>query len=143
MRAGSLLKERKRMIERTKVEQVIGKTYADKLDEAIFRVGNWEYTRREMVDDLGCASFIAATRLAKVLRRLNVMSPAQLNRLDPSSLARTKGIGESSLFVAMCILDHAQYNILDWWGMKDNVVKFSTFKHNVIRRARKHKQEVA
>jgi|SRR5215471_1308678 len=134
------------MIVREKVEKVIGKGFADKLDEAMFNVNQkFQYSRREMVEILGCANFIAAVRLAKVLRRLSINSPAQLYALDPISLARTRGIGMSALFVAMCILDAHKYDPIKWWNPrdKDNVVKFSTFKHHKMRQAKKHAQEVA
>jgi len=133
------------MIERNTVSQVIGKGFADKLDSEIFKVGlNWFYTRREMVEELGCANFIAAARLAKVLRRLQVHTPAQLYKTDPFSLARAKGIGEAAIFVAMCILDANEYDVIKWWSWKDtNDVKFSTYKHHAMSRSHKHKQEVA
>lgn len=114
------------MIQRDKVETVIGKGFADKLDEEIFKVGEWFYTRREMVEDLGCANFIAAVRLAKVLKRLNIKTAAQLHRIDPLSLARAKGIGETAIFVAMCILDASGYDVLKWWSYKDNKAKVSS-----------------
>jgi len=129
------------MIARKKVESTIGKGFADKLDEVVFRADGWDYTRREMVELLGCANFIAAARLAKVVKRLGIKSPAQLFRFDPFSLVRTKGIGEACIFVAMCILDHNEYDIMAWWKFdRDNVTKFSSFKHHAMRRASKHKQ---
>lgn len=131
------------MLARTKVERVIGKAFADKLDTEVFSVGNWTYTRRQMVEDLGCANFIAAARLQKVLRKLGVRTAVQLYKLDPFSLARSRGIGEASLFVAMCILDADGYNVIKWWEYKDNVAKFSTFKHHAMLRAAKRKQDVA
>lgn len=132
------------MLARETVEKVIGKGFADKLDEQIFAVDyDFGYTRREMVEKLGCANFIAAARLAKVLRRLNINSPAKLNRLDPFSLARARGIGESALFVAMCILDAHGYDVIKWWHFKGNVAKFSSFKAHAISHARRRKQEVA
>lgn len=133
------------MIVRKKVEQVIGKGFADHLDTAIFKVGDWQYTRRQMVETLGCANFIAAARLSKVFRKLKIESAAQLNKMDPFSLVRTKGIGQACLFVAMSILDAGGYDVMKWWDydQKDNVVKFSTFKHHAIRRASKRKQDVA
>lgn len=132
------------MIRRETITQVIGKTFADKLDELVFQSGEMGYSRREMVDELGCANFIAAARLQKVLRRLGVNTPAQLYKTDPFSLARSKGIGEASIFVAMCILDASKYDVLKWWGWKDtNDVRFSTFKRQAITRASKRKQEVA
>ena len=127
------------MLDRTKVETVIGKTFADKLDEEIFKVNiNWFYTRREMVETLGCANFIAAVKLAKVLKRLKVEGPKQLAKIDPISLARARGIGESALFVAMCILDAEGNDPIKWWGQES---KFGSYKR-VSRRASKHKQEV-
>jgi hypothetical protein len=131
------------MIVREKVEAVIGKGFADKLDEEVFSVTtNFFYTRREMVEELGCANFIAAVRLQKVLRKLDVRTPAQLFKTDPFSLARARGIGEASLFVAMCILDANKFDVLKWWQWNGNTAKFSSFKAHAIHRASKRKQEV-
>jgi hypothetical protein len=124
------------MITRTKVEKIVGKTFADELDKPVFKAYNWEITKRRMVDDIGCGNFIAAARLSKVLRRLKVSTPSQLFKLDPASLARVRGIGESSIFVALCILDFAQYNIEEWW---DTERKFRTVK---ITKASKNGHEV-
>jgi hypothetical protein len=127
------------MLTRNIVETTIGKTFADKLDEVIFEVSpKLTFTRRQMVEDLGCANFNAAALLQKALRKLSVETPAQLFRTDPFSIVRIKGIGETAMFVAMCILDYAQYNVQEWWGWKEtNTLKFSSFKHNAIRRATK------
>lgn len=126
------------MINKTKITTIIGKTFADKLDETVIEVGDISYSRREMVDELGCANFVAAVRLGKVLKRLHIVTPYQLYRLDPASLARTRGIGEASIFVAMCILEAHKYDILKWWGTESS--KFSAVKRTVIRRAQKNKQ---
>lgn len=133
------------MLKRSTVEKTIGKSFADKLDEVVLDAGpNLSFSRRQMVDELGCANFIAAVRLAKVLRRLDIRTALQLSRTDPFSLARARGIGETALFVAMCILEAHGFNVEKWWGWKaTNVVKFSTFKSNAMSRARRHKQEVA
>src|SRR3970040_2435368 len=130
------------MIARTKVENIIGKGFADKLDEVVIESGKLIYTRREMVERLGCANFIAAAKLSKILRRLGIATPAQLNNMDPFSLARVKGIGESCLFVALCILEEAEYDVEEWWQYKDNNVKFSSFKAHAITHSRKRKHEV-
>jgi hypothetical protein len=134
------------MLDRKVVEKTIGKTFADRLDESILNVSrDLSFTRREMVELLGCANFVAAARLEKVLKRLKIHTPAQLHKTDPFSLLRSRGIGETSMFVAMCILEANEFDVEKWWGWKqgDNVVKFSTFKHHAAARARKHKQEVA
>lgn len=132
------------MIAREKIEKVIGKGFADRIDEEIFTVTTeWFYTRREMVEELACANFIAAVRLAKVLKRLGVNNPKGLYKLDPFSLARAKGIGEAALFVAMCILDANSFDVIKWWGFTGTTAKFSTYKHHAITQSRRRKQEVA
>ena len=124
------------MLERKTVEATIGKGFADHLDEYI--MPNLAITRRAMVENLGCANFIAAARLDKVLKRLGVDSPAKLWKTNPMDLARVRGIGAAAMFVAMCFLDATQYNVAEWWGWKEtNELKFSSFKANAVRRARK------
>ena len=127
------------------VEKTIGKTFADKLDEVVIHVSqDLSFTRRELVDELGCANFAAAARLGKLLSRLHIHTAAQLNRTDPFSLLRARGIGQTCMFVAMCILDYKQYNVIDWWEFKrDNVVKFSSYRASAYRRAARRKQDVA
>ena len=133
------------MLKRDVVEKTIGKTFADKLDELIIDVSHeLTFTRREMVEDLRCANFLAANRLNKVLKKLSISTPAQLNRTDPFSLLRVKQVGEATVFVAMCILDANGYSVEKWWGWKDtNVLKFSAYKHQAARRSSKRKQDVA
>jgi hypothetical protein len=132
------------MIKHETINKTIGKTFADKLNEIIIDSGGISFSRREMVEDLQCANFLAAARLSKVLRKLKITTPAHLNRTDPFSLLRTRGVGESTVFVAMCILDANGFSVEKWWGWKDtNVLKFSSFKHHASVKARKHKQEVA
>jgi hypothetical protein len=126
-------------MDRKVVEKTIGKTFADKLDSVVINVSQeLSFTRREMVEVLGCANFAAATRLEKVLKRLKIFTAAQLHRTNPFDIVRVRTIGETSIYVAMCILDAAKYDVEKWWGWKDtNDVKFSSFKHNAIRRAKK------
>lgn len=128
------------MLNRDTITSVVSKGFADKLDEAVFIVGATEYSRRMMVEKLGCANFIAAAKLTKVLRRLKVDSIKALWDMNPVDLARAKGIGEASIFVVMCLLDAHGKDVKKWWGWNDNVVKFSTFKHHAITRAKRRSQ---
>lgn len=132
------------MLSRSIVTDTIGKTFADKLDTVVLEVGpKLTYTRREMVEILGCANFVAAARLQKALKKLKIDSPASLHHMDPFSIARIRGIGEASMFVAMCILATAGYDVQKWWGWKDtNSLKFNSFKHNAMKRARKAQHEI-
>lgn len=130
------------MLARKKVEKIIGKGFADHLEEGVINLGyKFFYTRREMVEKLGCANFIAASKLNAVLKRLKIETPAQLFKLDPYSLARVKGVGASTLFVALCILDANKFSVEEWWGWHDNENKFSSFKANAIRRAKRREHE--
>lgn len=131
------------MMDRDSIEHVLSKGFADKLDETIFSVGNTEYSRRMMVEELGCANFIAAAKLTKVLKRLKIVSVKGIWDVNPVDLARSKGIGEASIFVVMCLLDAHKFDVEKWWGWNDNVVRFSTFKKNAISRAKKRSQDVA
>jgi hypothetical protein len=125
------------------VHKTIGKGFADKLEEVIIESGGIVVTRRGMIEELGCANFNAAANLSKVLRKLGIHSVAQLYRTDPFSIVRVKRIGEAAMFVAMCILDSSDYDVVKWWGWKEtNTVKFSTFKHNATKRASKSKHEI-
>lgn len=132
------------MLTRELVETIISKGFADKLDEVILDISpKLTFTRRQMVEDLGCANFVAAAVLQKALRKLDIQTPAQLFKTDPFSLVRVRGVGEATIFVAMCILDAAEYNVAEWWGWKKtNDVKFSSFKHNATRRASKAKHDI-
>lgn len=131
------------MMHRDSIERVISKGFADRLEETIFSVGKTEYSRRMMVEELGCANFIAAAKLTKVLRRLKITTVKSIWDMNPVDLARSKGIGEASIFVVMCLLDAHKFDVEKWWGWNDNVVKFSTFKNNAISRAKKRSQDVA
>lgn len=129
------------MLDRKVVEAAIGKGFADYLDEMVMPK-SLQITRRVMIEKVGNANFNAAANLDRVLNRLGVHTIPQLYNLDPMSLARCKGIGEAAMFVAMCILDFGRYDPLKWWGWNGtNEVKFSSFKHRAMKRARKRKQE--
>lgn len=128
------------MVSNTTVEKILGKTFADYLDEVVIDAGEkLLYTRRLMIDELGCGNLVAAARLNKVLKRLDIKTPRELYSLDPESLVRCKGVGHATVYVAMCILDANDYSVEKWWGWNETSVKFSTFRHQLIRKARKHK----
>lgn len=121
------------MIKAEIVQKALGKTFADKLDEIAFEFGRFSFTRRQMIEDIDCANFNAASRLEKALKKLDVNTPLQLFKLDPYSLKRIKGVGDATIYVAMCILDYCEFNIEEWWGWTEE----SAFK-----RAGKRKHEL-
>lgn len=135
-------------MDRSKIESVLGKTFADSLDETVVNSGYLVFTKREMIENLGCANFAAASRLDSVLKKLKIKTAKQLQQTDPFSLLRTTGVGLTTMYVAMCILDYAGVDVEKWWGWKQEkqqgvILKFSSYKHKASRRALKHKQEIA
>lgn len=127
------------MIKREVIHATLGKGFADKMDDMILNVSSeLSYSRREMIDFIGNANFSAAARLNKVLKKLKVSTIKDLAKLDPFSMYRMKGIGDTTVYVAMCILDAHKYNVMEWWNWKDD-----SQKKAAIARAKRHLQEVA
>jgi hypothetical protein len=126
------------MLNYTTIHATIGKGFADKQEELVFVSGDIVFTRRNMIEELDCANFIAAVRLAKVLRRLRIHTVKQLSKTDPYSLYRCKGIGDTAVYVAMCILDSHGVDINRWWGHKDAATKETS-----IRKAKRNKQPIS
>jgi hypothetical protein len=107
----------------TTIHSTIGKGFADKFEQPVFAMGVMEFTKREFLEDVGCANFQAATRLQKVLRRLKITTINQLKHLDMHSLYRCKGIGDASVYVAMCILHYCNVDVIKWSAGKDKARK--------------------
>jgi hypothetical protein len=107
----------------TTIHSTIGKGFADKFEQPVFAIGTIEFTKREFLEDVGCANFQAAARLQKVLRRLKIITITQLKNLDMPSLYRCKGIGDASIYVAMCILHYYGADVIKWSAGKDKARK--------------------
>jgi hypothetical protein len=127
------------MDHRVGASKLLGTTFVkNSLDEVIFKCGRTEYSKLDMVDSLGCGNFAAAKKLSKALERIGVQSITQLVRLGPLPLARMKGVGPATLYVAMCILDAHGGHVERWWGWDDgNGVKFSALKHRELQKAKR------
>lgn len=103
------------MLSREIVEPHLGKTFADSLDAPFVVFFRRTWTRRNVVDNLNLANMLAVVRLARVLERLRIQTPAQLASVDPMSLYRVKGVGSTQVFVAMSLLACFGYDPLSWW----------------------------
>lgn len=126
------------MMKREVIHATLGKGFADKIDEVIINYGDLIYTRREMIDFIGNANFNAAMRLNKLLKKLKIKTLGQLAKISPYDLYKVKGCGDTTVYVAMCILDTHKYNVMEWWQWKDD-----TQKKAAIARAKRYLQEVA
>lgn len=77
------------------------------------------FTRQYAITQLQCANWIAIGKLAKLLKRLKIKTARQLFAYGPERLINTENIGHTTLYVAMCLLDHHGYDVADWWGWTD------------------------
>jgi hypothetical protein len=131
---------------RVNAQQMIGKAFVEKLEtEVVLKIGDTEFARQGMIDSLGCANFNAAARISRTLKRLRVHSIPELFRMDPATLYRIRGVGDTQVYVIMCVLDHFGYSVKEWWGWSEesNRVTFSTHKHRIKVRATRRKDDAA
>lgn len=119
---------------------VFGSPFVRHLSAPLLVIGSHRYSRHDLVNDLGTGNFTAAARLGRVLKRLHIKSPAQLNDLTPESLARVVGVGVATLYVAMCVLEAEGYSIARWYGWrKHEGVTFETHKRRAFLRSTRRK----
>lgn len=74
-------------------------------EDVILNVGPHKYTREACVRELGCPNFRAAQNLGEALKSIGVDSTKQLAATTPRDLLRLQGVGERTVFVALCVLD--------------------------------------
>lgn len=124
------------MLNYTVIHATVGKGIADRQELICFRLGNEQYTKRYFLEEIGVANWVAIANLSRVLRRLKITNAKQLYQLSPYDLYRSKGIGDTALFVAMHILHHHGFQPMNWWG--DEKVE----RYKKLRKTAKQKQDV-
>lgn len=88
--------------------------------EIILRVGEKTFTRERCVKELGCPNFKAAANLSHALESIGVTSAKDLAKTTPADLLRLEGVGERTVFVALCVLDATSANgTADRWLHSD------------------------
>ncbi|MBI3952514.1 MAG: hypothetical protein HY336_00995 [Candidatus Doudnabacteria bacterium] len=111
-----------------KWERKVGKAFLDRLDEVILEIGKDTFTRRQLIDDLHCGNMSAAANLDWVLKRFEPRSIKELAaRVDIEDLFSIKGVGEATVYVWMCAVEHAGRNPEEWL---DREVKLTTLYAN-------------
>ena len=78
--------------------------------EIILTVGSKTFTRESCVRELGCPNFRAAQNLSTALHSIGCTSTKALAATTPKDLLRLEGIGERTVFVALCVLDATESN---------------------------------
>ena len=88
--------------------------------EVILSVGDKKFTRESCVRELGCPNFKAAQNLSRALDSIGVNSTKALAKTTPTDLLRLEGVGERTVFVALCVLDATTTNgTADRWLHSD------------------------
>jgi hypothetical protein len=119
------------MLNPIQYRHIFGKTWIDHQATPVLQLGKRSFNRYEMVSKLGCGNLVAAKNLMGILGELQVSSLKDLKALDPAALASIKGVGPTTLFVAMCLLEAEGVDVDAWYT---GTVTFNALKE----RAKKH-----
>lgn len=119
---------------RKKWEEKVGKSFLNHLDETILEIGKDQISRRDLVEKMRCGNFAAAVRLHHALQDFEPRSVRDIaRRVCVADLFAIKGVGEATIYVWMCVLEHSSVNPTSWL---DSEVKIPTL-YSRRRRARK------
>jgi hypothetical protein len=111
----------------------MGKTFLDRQNEVVLRIGNDAWTRDELVTRLRCANVNAARLLTKAAEQLQVENVKQMAaRVTLEDLFALKHVGITTVYVWLCVLESDTHDPLKWIDRKaDDVVTLSTEKLRV------------
>lgn len=82
--------------------------------ETVLEFSELPYTRREMIELLGCGNFIAAKRLTVACKQFDILTLPDLDRVGLHGLLRIAGVGERAAWVAACLLHNGRYDVMAW-----------------------------
>ncbi len=121
------------MLQLAKLRPRLGKTFIDRLtSDVILAIGNHKFTRSDLVRECHVGHFGAARHLGNVLRdELGITKPEQLASLAPEDLASMEGVGETTVYVLLCLQDH----------MKVKPMEFATTWRTQVKHARDAKEK--
>lgn len=93
----------------------LGKTFIDRLvNTPLVTINGTTWTRDRLVRAAACGNFAAAKRLEHALVQLGVDSSAQLNGALIEELAKVKGVGETTIYVLLCIQEATGESVSKW-----------------------------
>jgi hypothetical protein len=87
--------------------------------DVILTIGPKTYTRETCVRELGCPNFRAASNLSTALKAMKCASIKQLAQTTPKDLLDLDGVGERTVFVALCVLDATDHAVSERWLHSD------------------------
>jgi hypothetical protein len=107
------------------------------LTEPVLKIGSVSIDHWELVHIYHCGNTVAAKRLSRALRR---WFPRATVTMPPpfDQLAATPGVGETQLYVMMCVLDYTGADPLTWVEPKDGTptVTMSTLRRRAVHHAK-------
>lgn len=110
----------------------LGTSFVNRQEEIVLRIGTKQWTRTQLVQHIGIGNIAAAGKLSTVLRKAGVKNIEQLYTLDPRELSLIKGLGETTIYVAMAVLHIEGFNAAQWYkeavGAQRRAVTFRTMK---------------
>lgn len=113
-------------------QQFLGKSFVNKQNEIVLRIGGRQWTRTQLVQIIGVGNFAAAGKLSTVLRKKNISTVEGLYRIDPRDFALIPHLGETTVFVAMAILKAEGFDVTHWTsqviGARKRILTFRTLK---------------
>jgi hypothetical protein len=96
-------------------QELLGKTFVDRQNEVVLKIGKDEWSRQELVEVLKCGNFAAAARLTKTLQDDRVNSVVDACRhLSLQDLLEREGVGETTAYVFMCAVDAVGKDPVRW-----------------------------
>ena len=117
---------------------MFGKTWVDRQSDPLLTLGNRKWTRYELVSKIGVGNFRAVTILLDALQRLGIHTLDDLKGVNPLALAAVRGVGTTTLFVVMSLLDSEGVNATTWYT--DSRV-FSSLKREQEKAKMREKRE--
>ncbi len=118
------------------IRDIAGKAYTNHLEEIIIQVGEYTFTRDEMICDLKNGNYRAGRSLTRHMKRFGTSTVSRLAKIITlDELCQSKGIGVFSVCLWLKILDYHGINSKGWWN---RTTKVGTATQN--KRRKKHKK---
>jgi hypothetical protein len=123
-------------------QHLLGKHWLDMQQEGVLRIGSDVFSRRDVVERMKCGNMIAARRLSNAAEALNVKNVADFaKRFTLEDLLRVSGVGVTTCYVWLCVLDQSQQQSPLAWlsqGTTDHALRtLATEKRRAIKKERK------
>jgi hypothetical protein len=123
---------------RQELEEKAGSSFVRRREEVVLEIGEYSFTRRELVEKLQCEHSRAAMNLNRVLKSFRVRSLRELTRrLTVDKFVEISDVGDTTLVVFMIVMEYAGIDSFAWYN---NQIKFPTLLAKTKRRKKRRKR---